>query len=153
MSVTSSASADLLGANFVVFERSLRQLSYRQLQLATAHELIHPSGSTWLTHPTLQLDPLLCLSSISHRESEQQTDASERLQSPDKDEPSKSSYRVWFRELAGSADVPIPGAPLVALRFIPTSKRLDPEGSPILLRARVAGVGSGWSGLDIAANF
>jgi hypothetical protein len=63
-----------------------------------------------------------------------------------------STYREALSSLAIARDFQIPGAPLMAVRLLPTSRALSGDGStPIVLRPR-AGGGSGY-GVDLAARF
>jgi hypothetical protein len=66
---------------------------------------------------------------------------------------SSCSYRTLLGYLVVTRDLQIPGAPSMAVRLIPTARALSGDTSPIVLRPRVDGAGSSWTGLDIAANF
>lgn len=62
------------------------------------------------------------------------------------------SYRTLLGYLVITKDLEIPGAPVMALRLIPTRSALaGAASSPIVLKPRV--VGTSWSGLEIAAQF
>jgi hypothetical protein len=64
-----------------------------------------------------------------------------------------SGYGDVLSTLAFARDFQIPGAPLMAVRLLPTSRALSGESStPIVLRPRVSGGGGGY-GVDIAARF
>jgi hypothetical protein len=64
-----------------------------------------------------------------------------------------SVYGDVLSTLTIARDLQIPGAPLMAVRLLPTSRALSGESStPIVLRPRVSGGGSGY-GVDIAAQF
>jgi hypothetical protein len=82
------------------------------------------------------------------------TDASERPEPP---RPTcrvgeGCSYRTLLGYLVITKDLEIPGAPVMALRLIPTHSSLAGGAtSPIVLKPRV--VGTAWSGLEIAAKF
>jgi hypothetical protein len=63
----------------------------------------------------------------------------------------KNGYRDVLSSLAIAKDLQIPGAPVMALRLLPTSRALSGDDStPIVLRPRVKG---GGYGVDIAARF
>lgn len=59
----------------------------------------------------------------------------------------------WLKELARSADVPVPGAPSMTVRLVPTKEEPAADAAPLVFRPRVRGVGSSWYGLDFAASF
>ena len=62
------------------------------------------------------------------------------------------SYKTLLGYLVITKDLEIPGAPVMALRLIPTRSALaGGASSPIVLKPRV--VGTSWSGLEIAAQF
>jgi hypothetical protein len=62
------------------------------------------------------------------------------------------SYRTLLGYLVITKDLEIPGAPVMALRLIPTHSSLAGGATaPIVLKPRV--VGTSWSGLEIAAKF
>jgi hypothetical protein len=62
------------------------------------------------------------------------------------------SYKTLLGYLVITRDLEIPGAPVMALRLIPTRSALaGGASSPIVLKPRV--VGTSWSGLEIAAQF
>lgn len=63
------------------------------------------------------------------------------------------SYRALLGSLVITRDLQIPGAPTMAVRLIPTSGALSGKTSPVVLRPRVAGAGSSWYGVDVAARF
>jgi hypothetical protein len=63
------------------------------------------------------------------------------------------SYSSLLGSLVITRDLQIPGAPTMAVRLIPTARALSGETSPVVLRPRVAGAGSSWYGVDVAARF
>jgi hypothetical protein len=104
--------------------------------------------------PTLSAETLIAAADATLALQPAQGDAKQKGSAPSKcDLGSSCSYRAILGYLVITRDLQIPGAPQMAVRLIPTSKALSGDTSPIVLRPRVDGAGSSWTGVDIAALF
>jgi hypothetical protein len=129
----------------LVVQRVATELTSRAEPVTAAHTE---------TELMLRLPPSLSAETlIAAADSTQAIEAATPKDAKQKSAASTPSYRSLLGYLVITRDLQIPGAPLMAVRLIPTTKALAGDTSPIVLRPRLDGAGSSWTGLDIAALF
>lgn len=148
LAVSSSARAEgprrIANASLVV-QRVAAELTSRAEPVTVAHS---ESELMLQLPPTLSAETL-----IAAADATQALEAAAPKDAKKKSAASTPSYRTLLGYLVITRDLQIPGAPKMALRLIPTTKALSGDTSPIVLRPRLDGAGSSWTGVDIAALF
>ena len=148
LAVASPARADgprrIANASLVV-QRVATELTSRVEPVTAAHS---ESELMLRLPPTLSAETLIAAADATRA-----LDATAPNDAKKKSAESTPSYRTLLGYLVITRDLQIPGAPKMAVRLIPTTKALSGDTSPIVLRPRLDGAGSSWTGVDIAALF